>query len=194
MRCLTMPARLLLLGTLFASSAGVAQADPLNFSNVRLGQLGSTSWIPLFDNPGLVVTLTEDRILSFFTDVAGTLPEGGTDTIRFTWQGPGQPTVVQSFPIPIFGTGLPPFTLGNGTVFPVTYTPQAWELIVELLNSSPDFTIPSGPNAGVQVDSYTYSFSTVSPVPEPGTMLLLASGLALAAARQRRRKTLHTIQ
>lgn len=34
------------------------------------------------------------------------------------------------------------------------------------------------------VDSYTYSFSTVSPVPEPGTLLLLGSGLTLLLRRR----------
>jgi hypothetical protein len=57
-----------------------------------------------------------------------------------------------------------------------------------LLNSNPDFVIPAGPNQGQRVDSYTYSFSTQSPVPEPSTMLLLASGGAIALRRIRRRR------
>ena len=175
---------------LWIASAGAfaapALADPLRFENVRIAD--STGLVGLFENPGRVFTLDENRLnlLTFFIDLVGTLEPGQTDILRLTFRAPDGETLVQESGVPAAGTIPPPFTLVTGPPpFPTSYTPLPFELTVDLLNSAPDFIIPSGVAAGTSVDSYTYSFSTVSPVPEPGTWLLLASGLTMLIRRRR---------
>ena len=168
-----------------AAFASPALADPLRFENVRIAE--STGLIGLFENPGRVFTLDQNEfnVLTFFIDFVGTLDPGQTDILRLTYRSSDGETVVQEFGVPVFGTVPPPLTLVTGRTFPTTYAPLPFELRVDFLNTAPDFVIPSGPMAGVAVDSYTYSFSTVSPVPEPGTWLLLASGLTMLLRRRR---------
>jgi hypothetical protein len=175
---------------LWISSAGAfaapALADPLRFGNVSIAE--STGLVGLFENPGRVFTLDENRfnLLTFFIDIVGTLEPSQTDILRLTFRAPDGETLVQESGVPAAGTIPPPFTLVTGPPpFPTSYTPLPFELTVDLLSTAPDFIIPSGPMAGVAVDSYTYSFSTVSPVPEPGTWLLLASGLTMLLRRRR---------
>ena len=156
-------------------------ADPLVFSNVTAFQDNDTSQVDLFSNPGTTLLGTT---LTFSVDISGTLAPGGSDTLRITYLELGGSPVVQEFQIPLFGTVNPPFTLifsfvspgSNPLGVPATLT-------LDLLNSSPDFLIPGGQ----MVNSYTYSFN-VQPVPEPATMLALASGFLALGLRARRRK------
>jgi hypothetical protein len=74
-----------------------------------------------------------------------------------------------------------------GLAFLILYHPVPMSVTIDLLDSAPDFIIPSGPRAGEAVDSYTYTFSVVQPAPEPATMLLLVSGLGAGAVDRRRR-------
>ena len=176
----------LILWFVFAAAfTSTARADPLRFDNVRIFEAGGL--VGLFDTPGRVFTLDENRnnVLTFFIDLAGTLPPGQTDVLRLTFRAADGETLVQEFGVPVFGTTLPPLTLVTGRPFPTSYAPLPFDLTVDLLNSAPDFVIPSGLTAGSSVDSYTYSFSTVSPVPEPATWLLLGSGLAMLLRRRR---------
>jgi hypothetical protein len=173
-------------------AAHAIQADPLTFSNVRAVQLSPNDHTTnvttdLFANPG--ASLTNGTTVSFFIDVAGTLQPGATDTLRLTLVLADGSTVVNDFSIPVFGTGVPPFTLVTGFDFPTYYQAVPLTLTVDLLNSNPDFVIPSGMNAGQSVNSYTYTFSVVQPVPEPATILLLATGLGgvMVNVRDRRR-------
>jgi hypothetical protein len=161
-----------------------ALAEPLTFDNVRAADTGDSIHIGLFDNAGRVFTL-DDHTLVFAVDILGALGPAQTDVLRLTIRAFDGETVVQEFGVPVFGTVPPPLTLLTSHVFPTTYTPRPYQLTVDLLNSDPDFVIPSGMNAGARVNSQTYSFSTVSPVPEPGTLLLLGSGLTLLLRRRR---------
>ena len=161
-----------------------ALAEPLTFANVRASEPVDSLLVGLFDNAGHLFTL-DDHVLVFWVDILGTLAPSQTDVLRFTFRAFDGETMVQEFGVPVFGTVPPPLTLLTSRVFPTTYTPRPYELTVDLLNTAPDFVIPGGTNAGVHVDSFTYSFSTVSPVPEPGTWLLLGSGLTLLLRRRR---------
>lgn len=178
---------LLLLGffALLGATERTALADPLVFSNVRAFQDNDTTQVDLFSNPGTTLLGTT---LTFSVDITGSLAMGTTEILRVTYQELGGSPVVQEFQIPLFGTVNPPFTLifsfvspgSNPLGVPATLT-------VDLLNSAPDFLVPGGPNQGNVVNSYTYSFN-VQPVPEPATMLALASGVAALGFRLRRRR------
>ena len=171
--------------TLIGLSERTALADPLVFSNVTAFQNNDTTQVDLFSNPGITLLGTN---LTFSVDINGTLASGAIDTLRITYQELGGSPVVQEFQIPLFGTVNPPFTLifsfvspgSNPLGVPATLT-------VDLLNSAPDFLVPGGLLQGQTVDSFTYSFN-VQPVPEPATMLALASGFVALGLRTRRRK------
>ena len=157
-----------------------AMADPLTFSNVTAFQNNDTVQINLFSNPGTTLVGTA---LTFSVDISGTLAPGAVDILRITYTELGGSPIVQDFQIPLFGIVNPPFTLifsivsqsTNPFAVPATLT-------LDLLNSNPDFVIPGGQ----AVDSFTFTFN-VQPIPEPATLLALASGLAALGYRFRRR-------
>ena len=178
--------RLLFLAILIFAGAKGAQADPLFFSNVSALQDNGATTVDLFPNPG--TTLIGPQI-TFLVDITGNLNPGTTDTLLVSYSEAGGSPIVQTFQIPLFGTVQPPFTL----VFSVTSLAASFAgtpatLTLNLLNSNPDFIIPSGPNAGERVDSYTYSFNVSKPVPEPATLALLGFGLSGVLARSRLRR------
>src|SRR6266576_2177431 len=130
-------------------------ADPLVFSNVVALPNLSPTRVDLFSNPGTTVFGPH---LNFLVDITGTLPPNGIDTLLVTYSEEGSAPVVQSFQIPFFGTVNPPFSLlFSVTSLNPTVQGTMASLTLNLLNSVPDFVIPSGPNAGQRVDSQTYS-------------------------------------
>ena len=163
-----------------------AMADPLVFSNVTAFQNNDTVQVNLQSNPGTTLIGTN---LTFSVDITGTLAPGTTEILRITYQEVGSAPIVQEFQIPLFGTISPPFTLifsfvspgANSLGVPATLT-------IDLLNSAPDFLIPGGELQGQLVNSYTFNFNVVDPVPEPATMVALATGLAALGYRLRRRE------
>lgn len=168
-----MKIRILLLTIVLSAAATVAQADPLTFSNVTALQDNGFTSINLFNNPGATLTGTQ---LTFTIDLAGTLPPAGTDTLSVTFQDSQGGSVVQLFDIPIFGTVNPPLTLQVLINVPTfSYAALPATLTVNLLNSNPDFVVPTTQNS---VDSFTYSFNVVQPVPEPASLVLLGSGVS----------------
>jgi PEP-CTERM motif len=144
-----------------------AQADPLLFSNTVALQNGGTR-VDLFSNPG--ITLTGPQV-SFLVDITGTLAAGQTDTLLITYSEFGSSPVSQTFQIPAFGGIPPPFSQ-----------------LFTFSSTNADFVIPSGPNAGQRVDSFTYAFRVAQPVPEPATLVLLTTGLTGIAASIRKRR------
>ena len=166
-------------------SVQTAKADPLFFSNVTAFQNSDSTQVDLFSNPG---TTLFGSNLTFSIDVTGTLGIGTVDTLMITYNEIGSPPIVQSFQIPLFGTVQPPFTVIFSVFSPgANFEGLPATLTIDLLNSSPDFVIPGGPNQGQTVNSYTYSFNVARPVPEPVTLVALASGLAALGLRLRRR-------
>ena len=163
-----------------------AMADPLVFSNVTAFQNNNTTQVNLYSNPGTTLIGT---VLTFSVDISGTLALGATDILRITYQELGGAPLVQEFQIPLFGSVNPPFTLifsvispgANSVGLPATLT-------LDLLSSAPDFLIPGGDLQGQLVNSHTFSFNVVDPVPEPATIFALTSGLAALGFRMRRRE------
>lgn len=175
---------LLAVLTVIGLAERTALADPLVFSNVTAFQNNDTVQVNLFSNLGTTLVGTA---LTFSVDITGTLAPGAVDILRITYTELGSAPIVQEFQIPLFGLVNPPFTLIFSIVSPGS-NPFAVPatLTLDLLNSNPDFVIPSGPNQGQAVNSFTYTFN-VQPVPEPATLLALAGGLAALGYRVRRR-------
>lgn len=180
--------RLLVVAFFFVFLAAPnVSADPLFFSNVVGLQNSGLTSIDLFSNPGVTLFGTN---INFLVQITGTLPQNGVDTLMVTYHELGSAPVVQTFQIPLFGTVNPPFellfsvTAINPTILGTTAT-----LTIDLLNSSPDFVIPSGPNAGQLVNSQTYTINVAEPVPEPSSLLLLGTaGIGLLARLTKKRK------
>jgi PEP-CTERM motif. len=166
-----------ILGSIVLGLAAIstAKADPLFFSNVTVVQNGGGQ-VGMFANQGQTLLGPQ---LTFSIDVTGTLPINGVDTLQVTFTQAGSQPIVQSFQIPVFGSVDPPFTLQVTFVVPISsFQPLAASLTIDLLNSSPDFVIPSGPNAGQTTDSFTYHFNVAQPVPEPASLAIAGIGIA----------------
>jgi PEP-CTERM motif len=169
------------IGTIFGSiilalaAFSSAKADPLFFSNVMAVHNGGAQ-VGMFANPGQTLFGPQ---LTFSIDVTGTLPVNGVDTLQVTFTQAGSQPIVQSFQIPVFGTVDPPFTLQVTFITPIiSFQPIAATLTIDLLNSSPDFVIPSGPNAGQTTNSFTHNFNVAQPVPEPTSLAIAGIGIA----------------
>ena len=159
-----------------------AQADPLTFSNVSGLQNDGNSSVDLFSSPNVVLL---GQQLIFTVQISGVLPPGGSDTLRATFTDAFGSTVVQDFQIPVFGVVQPPLTLFITVNAPiVNFVGVPATLTLDLLNSNPDFVIPS---SGLAVDSFTFSFRVAEPVPEPATLTLLCGGVAALFARSYKR-------
>lgn len=184
-----------LLKSLFLVLVGIvcsftAKADPLFFSNVVALQNGDSTSVNLFSNPG--VTLFGPEI-SFKVDITGTLPPGSFDQLLITFTEAGGPPISFTFDIP-FGDIGPPFTILFTITSPgVNFQGVPGVLTLDLVNSTNDFVIPSGFNAGTGVNSYSYTFNVAQPVPEPASLTLASIGLiGLIARARKRRKSGHT--
>jgi len=179
---------------------GTAAADPLSFEDVRaIWTRNGFFSVDLFASPdpvlvGTVIEIEGVRraVVSFYVPIVGTLPPGETDTLRFTFGLPpgDRPFSYTVQQLTFSGVDMPSAIIG-GMDFPILYHRERMTLTLDLLRSSPDFRIPGGPRAGELVDSFTYSFSVVQPVPEPASMLLLGSGLSAIVLARRRRRDAH---
>jgi len=151
-----------------------AKADPLTFSNVRGLQNGGLTSVDLFSHPG--ATLYGPQI-SFLVDISGPITRDQS-TIVATFTEAGYASIVQTYQMPLFNTIAPPFTLLLTITAPgASYGGTLAALNLNILNSSEEFVIPSGPNQGTTTDGYTYVFQVASPVPEPGSLLMFGTGI-----------------
>ena len=178
---------LLFVAIILMAEAGAVRADPLSFGNVIALQNNGLTRVDLFSNPS--TTLLGPRF-TFLVDITGTLPTAGTDMLVVTYSQAGQPSITQGFQVPFFGTIPPPVTLVF-SISPLTSLQgRPVTLTLDLVNSFPDFTIPSGPDAGDRVNSFSYTFNVAEPVPEPATLSLLGAGITgLLAGHRKRRQT-----
>jgi hypothetical protein len=181
-------ALMLVIGIAFGVIAGPnAKADPLTFSNVVALQNNSATRVDLFSNPG--TTLLGPKI-SFLVQLNGILPVGASNSLLVTYLEAGSAPITQTFQIPDFSAFPSPFSVLFTFTSPgATYQGTAASLTVDIIGSAPDFVIPSGPQAGQRVDSFTYNFVVAQPVPEPGTMVMLVTGVAGLWGSVRRRVT-----
>ena len=169
-----------------------AKADPVFFSNVAALQNNSATRVDLFSNSG--TTLLGPQV-SFLVDITGILPPGSTYSLLVTYVEAGGVPLTQTFQIPAFGSIQPPYTqLFTFTSAGASYAGVMASLTIDIIGSSPDFVIPSGPNAGQRVDSYTYHFNVAQPVPEPVSLILFGTGVLgvwRKVSRRRKRRELH---
>jgi len=163
-----------------------AKADPVFFSNVAALQNNSATRIDLFSNPG--TTLLGPQV-SFLVDITGSLAPGSTYSLLVTYVEAGGVPLTQTFQIPAFGSIQPPFTQLFTFISPgANYAGVMASLTIDIIGSAPDFVIPSGPNAGQRVDSYTYHFNVAQPVPEPVSLILFGTGVLGVWRRTYRRR------
>jgi len=173
------------VAVLFLSFSVTAKADGLTFSNVVALQNNGNTSINLFSNPQANLFGSQ---LNFLIDIGGTLPASGTDTLRLTFLEAGQVAVTQDLPIPFFaGLTLPYTQLLSFTPVHPTVGGTPITLTVDILGSTQDFVIPDGINKGTKVDSYSFTFNAVTPVPEPVTSGFFLLGVSAIIARTRRR-------
>jgi hypothetical protein len=181
---------LILAIAIFCGLAAVpsAKAGPLFFSNVVALQNNGSARVDLFSNSG--TTLLGPQV-SFLVDITGSLSPGTTYSLLVTYVEAGGAPLTQTFQIPAFGSIQPPFTQLFTINSPgASYQGVLATLTVDIIGSAPDFVIPSGPNAGQSVDSYTYHFNVSTPVPEPLSLILFGTGVLGVWRRtsQRRRR------
>jgi hypothetical protein len=166
---------LLLFVSLFVVSAS---ANSVSLGHVAALQNNGLTQVDLFTNSGVTLsptTLTHpfQTQLSLLVPFMGTIPSGARNMLSISAVIMGS-TFTQNFSIPAG-------TYSNFSQF-VTFTfPKG------IFHATPVILgIQLFSDGGRLLRSSDYSFNFVEPVPEPGTLLLVGSGVLAAVVRRRR--------
>jgi hypothetical protein len=155
-----------------------ANANSVTMGHVNALQNNGFTQVDLFANPGITLSPTSlirpfQTQLSFLVPFMGTIPSGAGNMLSISAVIMGS-ALTQSFSIPAGSysnfSQFVTFTFPKGIfhAMPVKLTVQLFSDGGRLLRSS------------------DYSFRFVEPVPEPGTLLLVGSGVLAAVLRRRR--------
>lgn len=170
-RCLS-----LLLFVAVLGLVPLASANSVSLGHVTALQNNGFTQVDLFANPGVKLHATSLSIptqLSILIPFTGIVPSGSTDSMLVSALILGS-KITQNFSIPAgtysnisqFVTFNFPLGILNAT--PVSLSVSLWD-----------------PN-GQLLDSSNYGFRFTEAVPEPGTMLLLGSGIVAVVVRRLR--------
>jgi PEP-CTERM motif-containing protein len=155
-----------------------ASANSVSLGHVAALQNNGFTQVDLFANPGVTLHPTSStrpfqNQLSLLVPFMGTIPSGAGNTLSISAVIMGS-TFTQNFSIPA-GTysnfnQFVTFTFPNGIFHAVPVT-----LSVQLFS-----------DGGRLLRSSAYSFNFVQTVPEPGTLLMVGSGVLAAVLRRRK--------
>lgn len=157
----------------------LANANSVSLGHVIALQNNGFTSVDLFANPGVTLSPTASAHpfqtqLSLLVPLMGTIPSGGGNTLAISAVILGS-TFTQNFSIPA-GTysnfsQFVTFTFPNGIFHAVPVT-----LSLQLFSDGGRLLTSSG-----------YSFKFVEAVPEPGTLLLVGTGMVATALSRRKR-------
>jgi len=157
-----------------------ASANSVSLGHVNALQNNGFTQVDLFSNPGINLHPTSLKIptqLSILVPFTGIVPSGGGNTLVVSALMMGS-TFAQSFAIA--AGSYPNFSQFVTFTFPAgTFHNVPVKLSAQLFSDN-----------GRLLESSNYSFGFTEAVPEPGTMLLLGSGIVAAFVRRR----LHSAQ
>ena len=156
--------------------APLASANSVSLGHVNALQNNGFTQVDLFANPGVKLHATSLSIptqLSILVPFTGIVPSGNTDSLLVSALILGS-KITQNFSIPAG-------TYSNTSQF-VTFS-----FPVGILNAMPvSLSVSLWDPNGQLLDSSNYAFKFTEAVPEPGTMLLVGSGIVAAVVRRLR--------
>lgn len=168
---------LLLVFLVALTMAPLATANSVSLGHVSALQNNGFTQVDLFGNPGINLHPTSLKIprqLSILVPFTGIVPGGGGNTLVVSALMMGS-TFAQSF-------AIAPGSYPNFSEFLTLSFPEG------VFHGVPvNLSVQLFSDSGRLLESSNYSFRFTEAVPEPGTMLLLGSGIVAAVVRRLRR-------